>query len=63
MAAAAGATVVHRDDVLPAVRPLPGKGEVLWRSLAATTGDVLVFVDADLRYFSPTSSPGCSARC
>jgi glucosyl-3-phosphoglycerate synthase len=31
---------------------LPGKGEVLWRSLAATTGDVLVFIDADLEDFS-----------
>jgi glucosyl-3-phosphoglycerate synthase len=44
----AGAIVVHRDEVLPELEPLPGKGEVLWRSLAATTGDVLVFIDADL---------------
>lgn len=51
VAAAAGATVAHRDDVLPRIPPVPGKGEVLWRSLAATTGDVLVFVDADLRDF------------
>jgi glucosyl-3-phosphoglycerate synthase len=27
---------------------LPGKGEALWKSLFATTGDLLVFVDADL---------------
>jgi glucosyl-3-phosphoglycerate synthase len=52
VAAAAGATVVRREDVLPDVPPRPGKGEVLWRSLAATTGDVLVFVDSDLRDFS-----------
>jgi glucosyl-3-phosphoglycerate synthase len=51
-AAAAGARVVARQDVLPDVEPRPGKGEVLWRSLAATTGDVVVFVDADLRDFS-----------
>ncbi|WP_051174149.1 glucosyl-3-phosphoglycerate synthase [Amycolatopsis orientalis] len=44
----AGARVVHREDVLPAFPPVPGKGEVLWRSLAATTGDVLVFLDSDL---------------
>ena len=47
-AAAAGARVVHRDAVLSELPVLPGKGEVLWRSLAATTGDVLVFLDSDL---------------
>lgn len=47
-AAAAGARVVHRGDVLPDVPPVAGKGEVLWRSIAATTGDVLVFLDSDL---------------
>ncbi|MDX2395348.1 MULTISPECIES: glucosyl-3-phosphoglycerate synthase [unclassified Streptomyces] len=51
VAAAAGARVVHRDEVLPRVPALPGKGEVLWRSLLATTGDVVCFVDADLRDF------------
>lgn len=44
----AGARVVHRADVLPDVSPQPGKGEVLWRSVAATSGDVLVFLDSDL---------------
>jgi glucosyl-3-phosphoglycerate synthase len=48
VAAAAGARVVRRGDVLPELEPLPGKGEVLWRALAATTGDVLVFMDSDL---------------
>jgi glucosyl-3-phosphoglycerate synthase len=57
-AASAGATVVHRDDVLPQWPSLPGKGEALWRSLAATDGDVLVFVDADLRSFSPSYVTG-----
>ncbi|MBB2901212.1 glucosyl-3-phosphoglycerate synthase [Kineococcus radiotolerans] len=47
-AAEAGATVHHRDEVLPEVGSRPGKGEVLWKSLAVTTGDVVVFVDADL---------------
>ncbi len=31
---------------------MPGKGEVLWRSLMVTGGDVVCFVDADLRDFS-----------
>lgn len=48
LAARAGARVVHREDVLPELPPVPGKGEVLWRSLAATTGDVVVFLDSDL---------------
>lgn len=48
VARAAGARVVRRDDVLPDLPPVPGKGEVLWRSLAATTGDVVVFLDSDL---------------
>jgi glucosyl-3-phosphoglycerate synthase len=52
VAAAAGARVVHRDEILPRIPAVPGKGEVLWRSLLATTGDIVCFVDADLREFS-----------
>ncbi|MEU6643727.1 glucosyl-3-phosphoglycerate synthase [Saccharomonospora sp. NPDC046836] len=48
VAARAGARVVRREEVLPDWSPLPGKGEVLWRSLAATSGDVVVFLDSDL---------------
>jgi glucosyl-3-phosphoglycerate synthase len=47
-AIAAGAKVVSRETALPEVPPNPGKGEVLWRSLAAATGDIIVFVDSDL---------------
>ncbi|AJZ87463.2 glucosyl-3-phosphoglycerate synthase [Streptomyces antimycoticus] len=53
VAAAAGATVVPRDSLLPRLPALPGKGEVLWRSLLATRGDIICFVDADLREFDP----------
>ncbi|WP_030380097.1 MULTISPECIES: glucosyl-3-phosphoglycerate synthase [unclassified Streptomyces] len=52
VAAAAGARVVHRDAILPRIPAVPGKGEVLWRSLLVTRGDVVCFVDADLREFS-----------
>ncbi|MEU6991599.1 glucosyl-3-phosphoglycerate synthase [Streptomyces sp. NPDC046465] len=52
VASAAGAKVVHRDEILPRISPVPGKGEVLWRSLLVTGGDVVAFVDADLREFS-----------
>nr|WP_206345537.1 glucosyl-3-phosphoglycerate synthase [Streptomyces thermoviolaceus] len=52
VAAAAGARVEHRDAILPRIPAVPGKGEVLWRSLLVTRGDVICFVDADLREFS-----------
>lgn len=44
----AGARVVKREDVLTSIPPVPGKGEVLWRSLAATSGDLIAFIDSDL---------------
>jgi glucosyl-3-phosphoglycerate synthase len=47
-ALAAGARVISREAALPDVPPQPGKGEVLWRSLAVTSGDIVVFVDSDL---------------
>ncbi|MET7437982.1 glucosyl-3-phosphoglycerate synthase [Streptomyces sp. NPDC004082] len=52
VAAAAGARVVHRDEILPRLPAVPGKGEVLWRSLLVTSGDIVCFVDADLKEFS-----------
>ncbi|MEU0008357.1 glucosyl-3-phosphoglycerate synthase [Streptomyces sp. NPDC006314] len=52
VAAAAGARVVHRDAILPRIPAVPGKGEVLWRSLLITSGDILCFIDADLKDFS-----------
>nr|WP_202512695.1 glucosyl-3-phosphoglycerate synthase [Streptomyces sp. SID3343] len=51
-AADAGARVVHRDDILPELPAVRGKGEVLWRSLLVTDGDIVAFVDADLKDFS-----------
>ncbi|MEU4831337.1 glucosyl-3-phosphoglycerate synthase [Streptosporangium sp. NPDC023615] len=50
-AARAGATVIAQDEILPDLKPLDGKGEALWKSLAATSGDLLVFIDADLLEF------------
>ncbi|MFF9685479.1 glucosyl-3-phosphoglycerate synthase [Streptomyces sp. NPDC014623] len=49
----AGARVVHRDAILPRIPTVPGKGEVLWRSLLVTSGEIVCFVDADLKDFSP----------
>ena len=51
VAAAAGATVYHRDEILPELGSRPGKGEVLWKALAVASGDILVYVDSDLTDF------------
>jgi glucosyl-3-phosphoglycerate synthase len=51
VAAAAGATVLHRDTILPELGSFPGKGEVLWKAQYVATGDILVYVDADLTDF------------
>jgi glucosyl-3-phosphoglycerate synthase len=47
-AAAAGARVVQDDEILPALGPGRGKGEALWKSLAALRGDLVVWLDADV---------------
>jgi len=52
-----GARVARRTDVVPHLEPVPGKGEVLWRSLAATDGDVICFIDSDLVDFDPAFVP------
>jgi glucosyl-3-phosphoglycerate synthase len=56
-AIAAGARVVSREQALPEVPTRPGKGEALWRSLAATSGDIVVFVDSDLINPNPMFVP------
>src|SRR5215472_3034219 len=48
VAARAGAVVHRCRDVAPGLGAYPGKGEALWKSLLVTTGDILVFMDADL---------------
>ena len=46
-AAAAGAEVVSEHALAPGFGPSLGKGDAMWRGLAATRGDVLVYLDAD----------------
>jgi glucosyl-3-phosphoglycerate synthase len=53
VAAAAGARVVRQSQVLPEAGTAPGKGEALWKGLAAARGDLLVFIDADLHDLDP----------
>ena len=58
VAAAAGARVEFRADILPALPSIPGKGDAMWRSLAVTRGDLVVFIDADLQSFTPSYITG-----
>lgn len=53
VAQAAGARVEPAAGVLPSAGHRAGKGEVLWKSLAATSGDLVVFLDADLESVQP----------
>ncbi|WP_231921024.1 glucosyl-3-phosphoglycerate synthase [Micromonospora narathiwatensis] len=53
VARAAGAEVVSQDVMTRGLPRLTGKGDALWAGLAAAEGDVVAFVDADLREFRP----------
>lgn len=44
----AGAQIWSVDEVLPELGVQRGKGEALWKSLFVASGDILVFIDADL---------------
>jgi glucosyl-3-phosphoglycerate synthase len=52
-AVGAGAKVHRAADIVPAEGTFPGKGEAIWKSLHVTTGDLVVFVDADLTSWGP----------
>ena len=54
VAAQAGAVVVAADEILPSYGLGHGKGEALWKSLAASSGDLVVWCDADVRNFDPS---------
>lgn len=49
VAAAAGATVVPIADLHTVFGPGRGKGNVMWTSLLASDGDLVVWIDADVR--------------
>lgn len=46
-----GARVVQESELMPGHGPARGKGDAMWRSLSATSGDVVVFIDTDTEDF------------
>jgi len=60
-AADAGATVCAASSVRDDLGPAQGKGEALWKALHVTTGDLLLFLDADLVDWGPHFVPGLLA--
>lgn len=53
IARSAGARVLATSEIWPHLPSVPGKGEAMWRGVAATDADVIVFLDADLESFEP----------
>ncbi len=48
-----GADVAQEDALRVDLGPARGKGDAMWRGLAATSGEIVVYVDADSEVFSP----------
>ncbi len=53
IAAEYGASVYLASDILPGIEPLRGKGENLWKALQVLKGDIIVYVDADIKNIHP----------
>ncbi|MFO7779470.1 MAG: glucosyl-3-phosphoglycerate synthase [Nitriliruptoraceae bacterium] len=53
VARAAGARVVRQAEVLPHLGSSAGKGEAMWKGLAAARGEVLIYLDADIVDIGP----------
>lgn len=51
LAAEAGAEVHREADLLPDTGPVEGKGDAMWRGLSVATGEIVVYLDGDVRDF------------
>ncbi|HRV60223.1 MAG: glucosyl-3-phosphoglycerate synthase [Solirubrobacterales bacterium] len=47
----AGAEVVSENELVEGHGPCRGKGDAMWRALAAVTGDIVVYIDGDIADF------------
>ena len=58
VAESAGARVHRAAEIRPDLGAHPGKGEAMWKSLFVTSGDLVVFMDADLHDWDTHFVPG-----
>jgi glucosyl-3-phosphoglycerate synthase len=58
VAESAGARVHRAAEIRPDLGTHPGKGEAMWKSLFVTSGDLVVFMDADLHDWDTHFVPG-----
>ncbi len=49
----AGAVVYRDSEVAPALGNFSGKGNALYKSYFASTGDIIAFIDGDIKNFTP----------
>jgi glucosyl-3-phosphoglycerate synthase len=52
IAADAGGTVFSEAELMASYGPVEGKGDAMWRSLSILDGELVCFLDADVREFS-----------
>ncbi|MHC4886621.1 MAG: glucosyl-3-phosphoglycerate synthase [Planctomycetota bacterium] len=53
VAAAFGADTYLASDILPDLEPKRGKGENLWKAIHQLSGDIIVYIDADIKNIHP----------
>jgi len=53
IAATFGADVYASKDILPKLGERKGKGENLWKAIYQLTGDIIVYIDADIKNIHP----------
>lgn len=61
VAASFGADVYLAEDILPDVGAKRGKGENLWKAIYQLKGDIIVYVDADIKNIHPRFAYGLLA--
>jgi len=53
VASSFGADTYLASDILPGLEPKRGKGENLWKAIHQLSGDIIVYIDADIKNIHP----------